>query len=207
MKCFKSLIIARISLSCFILMSGCSSDENKSNGSDITTTTLIQEKIKKSESISGEYKEVKTKLLSDQNISTKDSDLIGFYIEGMFYRSFDNYVSEVNDVFEKYYKIAPDSMLDLLGLPLTVDLNAKNKVKNFEVICSDETYAWILNKLVAVDAYINDYGYDHESFDYKQLVSKSAEIKRVIYYIKGDKENELKYKKIVDELMYIYGWF
>lgn len=190
-------------LSCFILMSGCSSDENKSNGSDITTATLIQEKIKKSESISGEYKEIKTKLLSDQNISTKESNLIGFYIEGVFYQSFDNYVSEVNDVFEKYYKIAPDSTLDLLGLPLTIDFNAKIKVKNFKVICSDETYAWILNKLFAVDAYIN--GYDHESFDYKQLVMKSAEINRVICYIKGDKENELKYKKIVDEFMYIYG--
>lgn len=34
---------------------------------------------------------------------------------------------------------------------------------------------------------------------------KSAEIKRVICYRKGDKENELKYKKIVDEFMYIYG--
>lgn len=161
MKCFKSLVITSILSTCLILINGCSSDENKSNGNDITTATLIQEKIKKSESISGEYKEVKTKLLSDQNISTKDSDLIGFYIEGIFYQSFDNYVSEVNDVFEKYYKIAPVSTLDLLGLPLTIDLNAKNKVKNFEVICSDETYAWILNKLVVVDAYINDYGYDH----------------------------------------------
>ena len=82
-----------------------------------------------------------------------------------------------------------------MALPLTVDLNSK--------VSSDETYTWILDKLIIVDTYINDY--DHDSFDYNHLVMKSAEIKRVICYRKRDKENELKYKKIVDEYKYIYG--
>lgn len=76
-----------------------------------------------------------------------------YYIEGEFYQSFDNYVIEINDIFDRYYKISTSIMLDLLALPLTVELNSK--------VSSDETYTWILDKLIIVDTYINDY--DHDS--------------------------------------------
>lgn len=195
MKYFKSLIIASILSTCLILMNGCSSDENKSKDTDIIVPSSIQEIIKKSQSIRDDYKKVKNKLLNNKDLSAEENETIVYYIEGEFYQSFDNYVIEVNDIFDRYYKISTSIMLDLLALPLTVDLNSK--------VSSDETYTWILDKLIIVDTYINDY--DHDSFDYKHLVSKSAEIKRVIYYRKGDKENESKYKKIVDEYKYIYG--